>query len=1166
MIQDDYQWIRDNLTFIKDINWKAVFDFDCNEHILKFLESEGMVVKKTTSDDFASEFNLCRDDQLQRVVDEMNRKQPSWIFVNGRGAEEPYSPTDWKIERARGFKKTVQFFSDMFPDCRDNVVFLLLSADIGVLLKAADDFLTVFSNQWMCVVEEEDTGNMWIDKLQDEGLIKSDERVVVGMQWSHVNAAVMELRTQKNRRASEIRVPTSTGGTIVLPPRKVNQLPDIEILGIDEYEEECRKMDEQQREQLRKEEEMKFYGGQPPSWYNFCWFQTQVCARDIRNDLQPIVENALKSSSDHDFVDRVHIYHEPGAGGTTLAKDILWTLRKKYRVGIVEKCNSSLGSEQIDKLVSQIMAFHMHEENERAKAKPVLLLLDNPEEETETSLLNELKVRAIKSVRFGDKSPVVCVFLECLHITQMSRSTKKERNRVFLKHELSPGEIAWFKEKGAALQDDYKKNRSYSADPDTLISFNILKENFNPDFIRNTVEKLVMAVTNEKERTLLKYVSLLNAFDIRYSGVPLAALDEMMGEWQTVGKKNKVMRHHWEDDLSDEFHVLVYQSSESSTDYTRALYSKNSLLAKETLDALLRLSNGKETVSDTALSFLKCDVFNVRRKPQEMLMNIVKDVLKKREGGEQHSGEFSPLILEILKNESGGKAQDVLKKGYELTDDPFVAQQLARLCIKRGNWDQALDVIKSAVDRPNLPDNSYLLDTYGRIYEKQLSSEYDAEYKEGLKSLAKDRMTEVVELGLKGIEQFQKGQSASEKEKTKTPNKISNNASYHGELKIVCTLMDYLMCCDAFQDVTEADLREFLLNETLTEKGHIIMAGFHLLAEVRERDYMQRRDYIQIFKSLKPRVDTVLKRLDDEKLQLKVTKKHLRPPPDLSVDMMVQLRRYFGENPDELPPNLPENDQCSFRRRQIFRLAGNNINGIFKLRRKNAGEQALTKVRHIIEKNIRSDAVSAIDYLIAMSTNLALTSINPEWCEEIEFETMSKWSIKLYEKRQMLSIHSEMRQIYLEPYLFMTMFNWPRGNTSQNVMPKEVDSAISQWKDAFLRKYPDRSNEAKSHHKKETTQFFLAKGIGMESVYTTSRAKAALSSDFWQQPEIQTKLQRFEGELKYNGMSLNYHFSGATLNIPTSFLISDRTWWNQIVHFVIGFSWAGPKAFDVQLK
>ena len=271
-------------------------------------------------------------------------------------------------------------------------------------------------------------------------------------------------------------------------------------------------------------------------------------------------------------------------------------------------------------------------------------------------------------------------------------------------------------------------------------------------------------------------------------------------------------------------------------------------------------------------------------------------------------------------------------------------------------------------------------------------------------------------------------------------------------------------------------------------------------------------------KDLKAEVDAVLKRLEDEKIELKVDVKYFRLPPDNLVKLKADLCYYFGEGPDEPPTKMFEKDKCAYRQRQIFRLGGTNSKSIFELKEK--GEQVLVKVSRYIQQNILSGAASARDYLIAISTNLALTSINPEmWCQLINFETMSQWSKRLYDTRQTLSTTHKRTLIYLEPYLFMVMFNWPldtRDNTTQIVAPRVVKDALAQWKVEFRIKYPyvRLKTEGRSHVEKETTLFFLASGIGMESIYTPEHVSLLPTVRFWQQPHIQKKLRRFEGILE----------------------------------------------------
>ena len=65
--------------------------------------------------------------------------------------------------------------------------------------------------------------------------------------------------------------------------------------------------------------------------------------------------------------------------------------------------------------------------------------------------------------------------------------------------------------------------------------------------------------------------------------------------------------------------------------------------------------------------------------------------------------------------------------------------------------------------------------------------------------------------------------------------------------------------------------------------------------------------------------------------------------------------------------------------------------------------------------------------------------------------------------------------------------------------------------------------------------------------------------------DAEKNLQRFRGIVLSGGHKVEYCFEGSTLHIPTSFPL-ERVKWNKKVVFIIGFSWIGPKAFDVRLE
>jgi len=73
---------------------------------------------------------------------------------------------------------------------------------------------------------------------------------------------------------------------------------------------------------------------------------------------------------------------------------------------------------------------------------------------------------------------------------------------------------------------------------------------------------------------------------------------------------------------------------------------------------------------------------------------------------------------------------------------------------------------------------------------------------------------------------------------------------------------------------------------------------------------------------------------------------------------------------------------------------------------------------------------------------------------------------------------------------------------------------------------------------------------------------------FWRLPAVLRTLQRFSGRLSRDGDEIRVNLrcechDDITMSIPASRPIGDRTMRNQTVFFVIGFSWFGPKAFDV---
>lgn len=83
------------------------------------------------------------------------------------------------------------------------------------------------------------------------------------------------------------------------------------------------------------------------SWWNFNFFSIK---KDKYEKLEAVVQNWADSSKPT-CANSIHPYHRPGCGGTTLAMDILWELRKKFRCAMLKNKTgdfSEIGEQMIN--------------------------------------------------------------------------------------------------------------------------------------------------------------------------------------------------------------------------------------------------------------------------------------------------------------------------------------------------------------------------------------------------------------------------------------------------------------------------------------------------------------------------------------------------------------------------------------------------------------------------------------------------------------------------------------------------------------------------------------------------------------------------------------------------------------------------------------------------
>ena len=1151
--------LKENFSFIAAVKWKAVFDYDAEGTLCEYLQNKEnmnmMIINSSNDFNNNSEENVENRERLAKLKEDIELSQcPPWIFINGRSPKYAALKTlDWKRERAEGFKEMVRFFKEFFPRQRVILVFMQISIEIDVFVESMEETILAFPGNWFCISECEENSKFLKDELLKRNFVDMqtlDDNFLTGLPWLHVGETIFEITRRST--VHKKKLPTSLGTFITFPKNEENLMTDLEILASNECDEDEIGKDEISFKNYIDKVEENFYRGAEVSWWNF-WADEQVLRREKHSALLQIVQNALSGNlQDEEFVGHLILYHQPGAGGTTTAKQVLWDLRQIYRCAIIR----TVSSQTVDQI------FKLRSFQNSSAPKPVLLLADNLEQYE--NLVAELEEKVKRWCRDRRDRSLMCVILYCMRRSTMPIKYD-EKKCVLLKHELYSKEKIWFKRKHEKLDKNHQENAN-AIDPKLLMSFNILKSEFNPDVILRMVTDVLkeMNPQNEsntekynRERKLLQYVAFLNSYDSGFNAIPTSVFDPIMDLNLSIhiGIKRgpSAVKARWETSLSSEIRILINESMASSCGYINSIRITHPLLSKVILQ-LLCTKNDTYSLSNVALDFLSHKEFFSNggfvavRKLQQIVTNVL--IHRSLLPSGKREKQFAPLIQAIIEDESYDNAAQVLIRGFDIIKDAFIAQQLARLYILAKNWKEALIYIQKAT-KIN-PHSSYLWDTYGRIYQQQ-ALELSKEWSLTLSPISAENCLVIIEIVANAVRMFRKVQEINEKDT------CDNDAGYYGEIGSVITLFECLKCIDVLKKedhlkrfLTDKNYKQPIFDLWIGEDGNSLVTVIH-----------------QLVKGAYAAQD----RLEDAKLHFRDEsfdefKKSFRQKNyDILRQFKETLDLYLGENVEEIPDSWSEEKKCEYRRGQVNQLSGRTLLRFFDLRSKVNGLDDLLKISQLMQLNLKNEQyANGSDYMAIICANITLLTLSEKYLYKINYNEMAEWSRQLYLRKHEL-------RTSLEPFLFYCLFYWPRLNTPHFLPDKELSLVLKQWKDAYYIKYPKYRDERKLSRKKETTIFFFANGSNLASIVSHEELKSSsdrASGDlFWEYPSVIRKLQRFRGKLCEYGneveVQLEYRSgSKAYINIATSFPIMQRDMWYRNVYFVIGFSWCGPKAFDIK--
>lgn len=223
--------------------------------------------------------------------------------------------------------------------------------------------------------------------------------------------------------------------------------------------------------------EENFYRGAPPQWLNFYISEqaeslgTAFIKRDGYEKLREQIQKKRKFSG----ISAVKLTHQPGCGGTTMAMQMLWGLRKTFRCAVLTGSTSDMA--KVAKEVVQL--FTAGSQNNQ---RTVLLLVDDKK------ILEDLQSSIMMTVAEQKIVPCmpVIIFLSCVR-----NNAPQQSDHVVLKNTLSDNEKENFDKKKKALQSRYKDKC------EQFHGFKIMQSNFSKEYIREACA----ALENSKKKT-----------------------------------------------------------------------------------------------------------------------------------------------------------------------------------------------------------------------------------------------------------------------------------------------------------------------------------------------------------------------------------------------------------------------------------------------------------------------------------------------------------------------------------------------------------------------------------------------------------------------------------------------------------------------------------------
>ncbi|XP_076020663.1 sterile alpha motif domain-containing protein 9-like isoform X2 [Genypterus blacodes] len=1123
------------IDWLVNMNVFCVFDFDPDSKITGLCSK--YTEHRAANMHFLQSYQKTSDTSITEFINKLHLfEQTSWIFCNGRtdykGNEDPCDEMTWIKEKKTLLKEAVSLIcKEILPNGTFQVIFLLTSPVEKPLLHTFDEIFTDMRGHEdiICICESEQNFQKWQRFAEDScGTESVKNSSVVGMKMSHINATLQQIQPVK--ACAKKHLPVFVKGKCLLETQEEEQMSSLEILAVDHCDETNKDSINEEKETIEKQ----FYHGGRVTWLNF-WlaehgYVGEVIERDAYCEVSKLLSEVLKQNADQRSVNSINIYHHPGSGGSTVARQLLWNSRTELRCAVVKPSYSA------SVVAQHAVKLREYEEKDPHKCLPVLLLIEDSNYEYLSDLRNELEV-AMNTKRI--QGGTTCfILLSCRRSHDPEKKCKESPlQNVSVTHKLSDQEKRKFNAKKTVLEEQYE--------PEFILTFVRMSKEFDEAYIQQFVEHWLQGIDHESIDTrLIQYVALLNTY-VPNSFISQSHCEALLG--LTI-YTDRFRQHKFEKSLSDQAKLLFLHLRDDKTQI-ESIRIIHPLVAQEVLQQFM---GPQQTQSRLAMHLLCNSMLFKHRFGQEEYRSFLRSLFIRRSRisrGDEYDSLFSPLIDHVRENENSGKAIKLLEEAYKrFHKDAYFAQQLARLHYTYERFEEAKHWAEVAATK--MPNNSYILDTKGQVYKKWFNVKCKA-----LESEPKtaETTTEAVDKALKALECFAECEKAALADRGNM-----NTSGFYAEAEVGCTLIKLIFSLQVFSNRPNGHsecLKYLLTEDFIPEELQTPWEPFHGNLKKLQKRLQKTLEWIAEDLSYF-QTDVVA----DEEETYESPEEKIRCPLTWLANKSAEYGKYFQSTlptPAKLKPIM--------KRMAIYELGGGNITSILsKLTSQKGAKGLLERILSLYASDPIKSKFTQRDIVNYIVTHIALKCLSPDSSKVAPLKDLQALSYQFPTDRN---------KCFPDALFLVTLLFWPEEHDTDKEKENKyeiVQSAVEHMEKSYWAKMKDIL-----HRKRRIfAHFFLGNGSGLDKLVLKKKFESVtkelpvsekrmewFNGQAWKMPEIAKMLRRVSGWTEDGVVHLEGPQKKKFIIHPLYGPSVPHS--NENITFYLGFTFRGPVAYDI---